>query len=315
MKINEDWKIDNNNKYKCPYCDKILCRAGICSHIICVYSENGRKRVEKNAKLSSILQKGKPSWNKGLTKETCKSIKKASETYKRNNHIPWNKGKTNIFSKQVRESISHKMKQIAKSRISNKGVGRAYKGWYKNYWCDSQWELAFVIYCIDHNIKINRCQEAFEYEYNNEKHLYYPDFIVNDQYIEIKGYQSKKDLAKIQYFPKNKTLLVYKYRELKPIFKYVLKQYEIKSINDIHILYEKEFKKENNNVVKKVKQTVLSNKILQKINRIKNYNINFYKFGWVGQLAKLENTSHTSVRRFMKKYMKEFYANCYVRKH
>lgn len=314
MKLNDNWKI-NDNQYKCPYCGKILTKAGVCSHIICVHTKEGRDRVLRNAKNSSIKQKGRSSWCKGLTKETSESLRKMSQTLKKKHYTPWNKGKTNIFSKQVRNSISYKMKQIAKIRASNLGVGRAYKGWYKNYWCDSQWELAFVIYCIDHNIKIDRCQESFEYNYDNETHLYYPDFIVDGKYIEIKGYQSKKDLAKLRCFPKDKSLLIYKYMQLKPIFNYILKQYNLKSINDIHTLYDKQFKKKIDKTDKNKKQKVLSDDILQKINHIMSYNINFSKFGWVERVAKLENISHTSVRRFMKKYMKEFYAKCYIRKH
>ena len=52
----------------------------------------------------------------------------------------------------------------------------------------------------------------------------------------------------------------------------------------------------------------------KKIERIKNYNINFHKLGWVEKVAKLENISHTQVRRFMKRYMIDFYKNCYARK-
>ena len=29
------------------------------------------------------------------------------------------------------------------------GSGRGKKGWYKGYWCDSTWELAWVIYQLD----------------------------------------------------------------------------------------------------------------------------------------------------------------------
>ena len=53
---------------------------------------------------------------------------------------------------------------------------------------------------------------------------------------------------------------------------------------------------------------------LKKAERIKSYNVDFSKFGWVGEIAILENTSHTSIRRFMKKYMPDFYNACYHRK-
>ena len=242
MKIDINWKTDDD-KYECPYCHKKFKEKGICSHIICVHTKEGREKVERNKILLSKKKIGHKAWNKGLTKETDERIKKGSETYINRKYKAWNSGKKDIFSKDVLQRISSKMKQIAKTRVSCKGTGRAYKGWYKGYWCDSQWELAFVIYNLDHNILIKRCEEYFEYDYNNETHLYYPDFIVNfTNYIEIKGFQSKKDDAKFSCFPKDKILKIYKYKELKPIFDYILKTYKLKEINDIHTLYDKPYK-------------------------------------------------------------------------
>lgn len=83
-----------------------------------------------------------------------------------------------------------------------KGSGRGKKGWYKGYWCDSSWELAFVIYNLDHNIKFERNKEGFEYEYKNKKLKFYPDFILEDgSYVEIKGYKSDNSNAKLKAFP------------------------------------------------------------------------------------------------------------------
>ena len=51
------------------------------------------------------------------------------------------------------------------------------------------------------------------------------------------------------------------------------------------------------------------------INLIKNSNINFSKFGWVKQVAKLINKHPQKINAWMKKYMKDFYENnCYKRK-
>lgn len=319
MKLNEEWKI-NENEYECPECHKIFTKSGICSHIICVHTKEGRERVERNKKLHSKRQKGHVAWNKGLTKETDERIKKASETYKSKNYTAWNKGKKNVFSEETLKIISSKMKEIAKHRVSCKGTGRAYKGWYKGYWCDSQWELAFVIYNLDHKIPIRRCEEFFEYEYQNEIHLYYPDFITNElEYNEIKGYESEKDRAKFKAFPKDKILNIYKYKQLKPIFDYVIREYNLKEMNDIHILYDEQYKldkiKEKKNEIKTIKQLEFEKLKNEKINRILSYtNIDFSKQGWVTKVAKLENISHSSVKRFMEKYMKDFYVTCHKRK-
>jgi len=69
------------------------------------------------------------------------------------------------------------------------GAGRGKSGWYKGYYCDSSWELAYVIYNLEHNICnfIKNTSDKFEYEYKNEKHFYIPDFKFDDgHYVEIK---------------------------------------------------------------------------------------------------------------------------------
>lgn len=96
-------------------------------------------------------------------------------------------------------------------------------GWYKNYWCDSSWELAWIIYNLDHDIKFKRNNEKFEYIFNGKKLNYIPDFKIDDNYIEIKGYESNKDMAKFEYFPHKLTIL--KRNDLYDIFKYVRKKY------------------------------------------------------------------------------------------
>ena len=79
---------------------------------------------------------------------------------------------------------------------------RGSKGWYKGYWCDSSWELAFVIYHLDHKIPFIRNKQAFEYEFEGKTHKYYPDFIYEDgTYVEIKGCVTQGTLEKIKQFP------------------------------------------------------------------------------------------------------------------
>ncbi len=50
--------------------------------------------------------------------------------------------------------------------------GRGKSGWYKGYWCDSSWELAWVIHAIDNNIWFERNTHGFDYYFNNKKQKY-----------------------------------------------------------------------------------------------------------------------------------------------
>ena len=59
---------------------------------------------------------------------------------------------------------------------------------YNNISFDSKPELAYYIWLKDNNIKFEyQPNVSFEYEYAGEKHIYEPDFIVENIYIEIKG--------------------------------------------------------------------------------------------------------------------------------
>lgn len=69
-----------------------------------------------------------------------------------------------------------------KQKIQNK---RARKYTYYNQNFDSEPELAFYIYCKDHNKNIKREPKCFEYYYNNQKHYYFPDFEVDGKLFQL----------------------------------------------------------------------------------------------------------------------------------
>lgn len=81
------------------------------------------------------------------------------------------------------------------------GAGRSKGGWYRGVWCDSTWELAWVVYHLDHGIPFQRNTRGFPYSFNGVDHLYYPDFIVGDRYVEVKGWKTSQSAAKHDAFP------------------------------------------------------------------------------------------------------------------
>ena len=120
---------------------------------------------------------------------------------------------------------NHKTQQIRHSSGGyRRGAGHGKKGWYKGYWCDSSWELAWVIYNLEHNIKFSRCKEKFAYQFNGKTHYYYPDFkLENGTYVEIKGYQypNWKEKQKQILIP----LQVFYQKDMQEIFAYVKNKY------------------------------------------------------------------------------------------
>lgn len=170
-------------------------------------------------------------WNKGLTKETDLRVLKLSESISNNlKNNPKITGKASTPEKEEirKQKISESMKKNPLSGGLRKGSGRGKKGWYKGYWCDSSWELAWVIYNLEHNVKFERNHVGFDYEYKNRKRKYHPDFIIDETYYEIKGRRSFEKMddenkEKIRQFENN--LIVLYSKEMKPYLEYTIKKY------------------------------------------------------------------------------------------
>lgn len=128
--------------------------------------------------------------------------------------------------------IKHKHLKFGGYR-NGSGVGK--RGWYKGYRCDSSWELAYVIYNLDHNIKFKRNTKGYPYFYKNKKFLYYPDFLENDVFVEIKGYSSDQWKCKYDYFSKDHNIKIIDEKEIKQYLNYVVSKYGKNYTN----LYEK----------------------------------------------------------------------------
>lgn len=117
------------------------------------------------------------------------------------------------------------------------GSGRGKSGWYKGFFSNSTYELAFLIYHLDHGNDITRYVGYFSY-YDPERKQnfkYYPDFLVNGRIIEIKGYKSKLDDYKLSGTDGAVTI---KYlSDLSTEFDYVKDQTKL-NIKDLYRLYD-----------------------------------------------------------------------------
>jgi hypothetical protein len=167
--------------------------------------------------------------------------------------IPWNRGLKNTWIKTsclfCGEDIDHpkcKPKKyhpecwLKSSGGYRKGSGVGKKGYYQGYWCDSSWELAWVIYNLEHNIIFERNKNGFIYKYKNKEKKYFPDFIINGVFYEIKGRKNFEELdnenkEKIRQF-KEKLIVLY-YDDIKQYIDYVINKYG----NDYIKLYDNGF--------------------------------------------------------------------------
>jgi hypothetical protein len=83
--------------------------------------------------------------------------------------------------------------------------------------------LAFIIYFLDKGCTIERNEQGFPYTYRKKYRVYYPDFLVDGEYCEVKGIMNARNRAKIAAFPH--PIRVYELKEMKPILAYVEKKH------------------------------------------------------------------------------------------
>jgi hypothetical protein len=201
-------------------------------------NRSGLTRHEKHCKENPNRVSQKPPWNKGLTLSEAlvsgRISEKAFNAIVKGNKLggKTSTGKAATTEKEMdrREKISRYAKQRGLGGYVH-GSGRGKKGWYKGFFCDSSWELAYVVYCLDHSIAISRNTEKRKYIWKGVEKNYIPDFVVNDQLVEVKGYKTEQWIAKLEANPDVQVLYE---KDLKPILEYVKNKYGKDFVN----LYE-----------------------------------------------------------------------------
>lgn len=196
----------------CPKCNKYI-KTSIDKHIKCCDGTGPRRLTHpKKFTKEQFSELSKKRWLDPIYRnKVIDTLKKTS---------------TKTKSKEIEEERRKKLSEHAKKNNYGgyiKGSGRGKSGWYKNYWCDSSWELAFVIYNLEHNIEFKRNNEKFEYLWKDEKHMWIPDFIIDEIYYEIKGYWTEQCQSKFDSFKKPLKILYQK--EMKDIINYVTIKY------------------------------------------------------------------------------------------
>lgn len=221
----------------CQYCKKeCKNKNSLIQHEIrCKENPNRLKNICKGNKISHV------AWNKGLTSKSDSRILKGIETYKTNHSLGLHldtHGDNNIVRKNpsIREKIRiTAINNIKSGRVTPICHSKAKHGYYMGIYCDSLWELCYIIYAKDNGINIVRNKKSFTYIYNNQEHLYFPDFynLDTNTYIEIKGYKDKKAKSKQEQFPLE--LEVLEKSQMLPIIEYVKNTYT----DDLESLYDK----------------------------------------------------------------------------
>ena len=155
---------------------------------------------------------------------------------------------THKHTQETKDKISKGMKRYLRSggtfntMTQNSNHFRPYAskhGTYKGIRCDSSYELAFVIYCLDHGISINRCSYGFMYDTSTSKdNKYIPDFQCGHKnIIEIKGRCGQKTWEKADSVPNKYHYCILFEKDLEKCFNHIQKTYGINK-NKVYTLYE-----------------------------------------------------------------------------
>lgn len=203
-------------------CEK--CGRSICSNQLSIHRKfcDGNP-IPKKERVKYPLN-GRKIWNEGLTKENCEeirnSVEKIKNNFKEGNLIP------SFLHKKHSEETKKKWKENPNMGGLRQGSGKGIKGWYRGFYCRSTWELAWLVYQLEHKIKVDKCNESFDYFFEEQIHKYYPDFMIENVYYEIKGYRNKNVQAKIDQFPTDKMLIMIEGKEeIRPYLQYCEEKY------------------------------------------------------------------------------------------
>lgn len=226
-----------SEQHTCEKCGKVMTEkfgsGRFCSRA-CANSRERSDEVKHKISQGVITTGHTPHTREKFLKVGADNHARALEKYYKNPSICECCGNIIEYDKKHRKTCSESCyNQIAGGLRAGSGTGK--HGWYKNFYCDSSYELAFVIYKLDHGCKIERNKRFYEYVGTDGKlHKYYPDFIENDFLVEVKGYLTDDVFLKIAAVD-DKPVKLLMLDDLKPMFDYIKETYKC---TDITTLYE-----------------------------------------------------------------------------
>jgi hypothetical protein len=181
-------------------------------------SEETKRKIRESVEIYNESA-GKVVWSK-VQPTQCKLC---------NNDLP--KGNSSGYCHSCSTKRPEVREKISKANKGKTGGFRNYggngkSGIYKGFLCQSSWELAWLIYQLDNGVNVQRNKEYFEYIVNGTQKKYYPDFVVDGVYYEIKGKRFAGFDEKLACFPKDKVLVLVEGKTaIKPYIDYCTEKY------------------------------------------------------------------------------------------
>jgi hypothetical protein len=207
------------------------------------HSDNTRQKISESAKMSekvrqANIERNKKRWSNNepvsLENRRCPICKTGFTCNSRSNKT--------FCSQKCRiadTEFKYRKRPPGGPGGYRKGSGRGKSGYYKGIWCDSTYELVWVIYRLDHNLSVDRFKGFILYDSNKK---YYPDFIDGNKITEIKGYVTDSVLHKTEAALDNGYEIEVLTREdLTEQFDWVKENYRYKNIQELYDQYKPQY--------------------------------------------------------------------------
>lgn len=267
----------------CKYCQKDISNKGsLAAHEKRCPLNPGQEVWDTNP----YFRDGMTPWNKGLTKETCPSI--AIQAEKSSKTLTGRPGvKHSLETRLLLSKLA--IERGLGSKTDKPGWGK--KGWFKGIWCDSSWELAFILHCMDKQLHVERAQVKLTYVHEGKTKCYYPDFLVEGVLTEVKGHPDSKWEAK-KFF--NPGIEVYDEERMIPILSWAKLTYG----KNFTRLYDGKSDDGMSTPSKVGGYNALTpEEVGQRLKAIEDIDLTVQ--GWVKKVSDRLGLSHTQVRRFI----------------
>ena len=204
--------------YTCKYCGK-ECKNlnSLRQHEIRCKENPDRISLSYIKKLDQTKIKRNPSNQYIKAKKLGLPIPEVSQKTRDKLSKIW-KGKK--LPQELKDKISKGMQRAVRENPDSYSAsnvnGRVKKVEYNGILLDSSWEVEVAKYLDSNNIKWERPKIGLEYEWNDVKRVYYPDFYLPEynRYIEVKGYIRDRDICKWKQF---QDLIIIKRKEIDDI--------------------------------------------------------------------------------------------------
>jgi len=189
----------------CPTCNKeIRINQKYCNSS-CFATRNNKMRakrtLESRQKTSKAL-KGRIRNIEIYASRPCEVCKKEFIPTQQDKKNPYNgilksKRFCSYECKNINQSKVLSLALKGKSGGPRKGAGRSKGSYYKDFWMDSTWEVAFAKRLDELSVKWERNINKYSFSYtniNDENRRYFPDFYLTnyDLFVEIKGFWTKE---------------------------------------------------------------------------------------------------------------------------